>query len=297
MNLKASNFFVFWLIILFCVNNLEFSICHKCHFDKIASSYFCEIIPSSSSSEKKHHDEKTELTSICERFKNLIRIDVYELKSVDENLFQQCRNFYKVWIQNSEIEEIKENLFLKHSRLTYINLSSNKLRTLPEDVFINQKELDFLDLSQNQISCLPSNVFKSLTRLQYLKLEGNKIESLNPKWFENLQSLPYLHLSYNKIQNLPKNVFARLENLENLYLNRNQLTTIHRKLEYISLKNNKINAIDEKLIDNTAVSELFMNGNVCRNQTIEKRDKIKQQLSTCFKNYQPRQESSKQNYK
>jgi len=325
MNLKASNLFVFWLIILFCVNNLEFGFCHKCHFDKIASSYFCEIIPNSSSTEEKHHDGKTdtnigrirfngtlndvthltqsELTPICQRFNNLKRIDVYVLKSLDENLFHQCRNLKEIWITNSEIEEIPENLFFDNPQLTTIRLTGNDLKTLPENIFINQKALVRLHLEWNQISCLPSNTFKSLTNLLYLHLSGNKIESLNPKWFENLQSLNWLCLDNNLIKDLPKNVFAQLENLNSLKLNGNQLTTIHadsfgnvRNLRRINLQNNKINAIGETFIDNLAFDMLDMSQNVCIDEyfgeTLDVKD-IKEKLRNCFNNYQSREDQSK----
>jgi len=322
MKFKASKIFVFWLIILFCVNNLESAICHKCHFDKIASSYFCAIIPNSSSTEEKHREGKTddnigrirfngtlndvthltqsELTPICQRFNNLKRIDVYDVKSVDENLFQQCRNLKEIWITNSEIEEIPEILFFENPQLTTIRLTGNDLKTLPENIFINQKALVRLHLEWNQISCLPSNIFKALTNLLYLHLSGNKIESLNSKWFENLQSLNWLCLYNNLIKDLPKNVFAQLENLNSLKLNGNQLLTIHadsfgnvRNLRRINLQNNKINAIDEIFINNLAFDMLDMSQNVCVDEYFGVAYKIKEKLRNCFNNYHSHEDRSK----
>jgi len=322
-------FNIFWLILLFCVINLEYADCYKCEFENDWEDYYCNIKPDSNSIEEKHIDRKTddnvkriyfngtvngvshvtqsELSPICRRFENLEYIDVYDVKSVDENLFQQCRNLKIVSIIKSEIEEIPENLFVEQPQLTSINLRVNKLRTLPENVFTNQKELEYLYLNDNQISCLPSNIFKSLKKLRRLDLYRNKIQSLNPKWFETLQSITFLFLSDNKINDLPKDVFAQLGNLEWINLDDNQLTTIHsdsfgihKYLEYIYLQNNKINAIDENFIDNITVkSSLDMSGNICSNEDIEERDenKVKQKLSTCFKNYRPRQESSKKNHK
>jgi len=324
MNIKASNLFSYWLILLLWLINLEYVIGLKCKFVYYKTYYHCIIIPDSIKIKEKHLDVKTvndvygidfngtlngvshlnksELTPICQRFKNLNKIRVEDIKHVDENSFQQCRKLMYIYITNSKFKEIPENIFIENPQLVIVYLGNNKLRTLPEDIFINQTELEYLFLEQNEISCLPSNIFKSLTKLQWLYLYRNKIQSLNPKWFENLQSLEVLDLSDNEIQDLPKNVFSRLENLVGLELNGNQLKTIHsdsfgihRKLNYIYLTNNKINAIDEKLIDNTAVKELDMRKNVCSKQNITVRNKVKEKLSNCFSIYQQRQDQSKQN--
>jgi len=303
MDFGASKFNIFWLILLFGVINLEFAVCYKCEFKDVISYgyYACNIIPDSSIIEEKHvngkiddniegitfygtvngvsHITQSEL-AFCQRFKNLYKIFVYDVKSVDKNLFHQCRNLYEIWITNSEIEEISEKLFYEQPQLTEIRLNENKLRTLPEDVFTNQKELLYLHLFSNQISCLPSNIFKSLTKLTDLTLFRNNI------------------------QELPKNIFVRLENLRELNLHGNQLTTIHadsfgihKRLFRVDLNANKINAIDEKLIEDTTVKSILMYANVCSKEIIEGRNKIKEKLSTCFKNYRPREEQSNQNLK
>jgi len=302
MDFGASKFNIFWLILLFGVINLEYADCYKCEFkDVISYGYQCNIIPDSSHIEEKYLDGNTDdgvkriifngtvngvshITqselAFCQRFKNLWEIFVYDVKSVDENLFHQCRNLNEIWITNSEIEEISEKLFFEYPQLYIIYLEHNKLRTLPEDVFTNQKELLQLYLNDNQISCLPSNIFKSPTKI----------------W--------HLDLNRNKIQELPKNIFVRLENLRELILYGNQLTTIHadsfgihKRLFRVDLSTNKINAIDEKFIEDTGVKSILMYENVCSKEVIEGINKIKEKLSTCFKNYRPREEQSNQNHK
>jgi len=144
METKDSKFLVFWLILLFCVIKLEFGNCYKCDFEDFYSSYICNTIPDSSSIEEKHLEGKTddnvrtiyfngtrngishlthsELTPICQRFKNVLEIRIYDIKSVDENLFQGCENLTTAWITDSEIEEIPEKLFFEQPQLTSINL-------------------------------------------------------------------------------------------------------------------------------------------------------------------------------
>jgi len=317
MNIRASKFCVFGLILLIFVVNLELAVGLKCEFEYSGNSYLCNVIPDSSSIEENHFYGNTdddvgkirfngtikESTPFCQRFENVTKIDVFEKKSVDESMFQQCRYLKEAGISFTDIEEIPEDLYAEHYQLTHIYLGRNKLRTLPENVFSNQEELNKLYLDQNQISCLPPNIFKSLTRLQILTLSENKIQSLNPKWFESLQSLAELNLDFNEIQDLPRNVFAQLDWLEWLYLEGNQLTTIysdsfqiHRNLKLIDLTNNRINAIDEKFIDNVEVEWIDMRGNICNNEEIRERYYIDEKLRNCFNNYQSRQGSSKQNH-
>ncbi|KAL7012718.1 hypothetical protein ACKWTF_015001 [Chironomus riparius] len=300
-------FFAFLLTFLLCVVNLKYAACLKCQFDY-----------DSRSMEEKHDYGKTDenvkiievegfnkkdltqldltdLSPFCQRFENATFVWIRELKSVNENLIQQCTNLKNIWIEGLEMEEIPENLFSFNSNLFGINLKSGKLRTLPENVFSKQNELEILNLDNNQISCLPPNIFMPLTELSNLYLSNNKIHALNPKWFESLQSLEIFGLYNNEIQDLPKNAFASLSSLKELHLDSNQLTTIHsdsfgihKNLQIINLQNNKINAIDERIINKTAVEWLDMLGNVCSRENIHERNKIKQELINCFSSYRRR---------
>lgn len=327
MNNRASKFYGLKLILVVVVVNLEIGDCYKCNFAyHWRSGYNCNITPDSRGIEEKHYKNNTnhdvsgiyfngdlngvshltnsELAPICRKFENLKTIYVNDVGSVDDKLFQGCKNLKNISISNSEITDMSEKLFLEQPELTSIFINEIKISSLPENIFMNQKELQHLFLEQNQISCLPPNIFKSLTMLSYLDLSENKIESLNPIWFENIESLTELYLNGNKIRDLPQIVFAYLDKLETLSLRDNQLTTIHsdsfgthRSLHYVILRNNKINAIDKKVIDNVEVSKLDMSRNVCCNEQINCREELTRKLSNCFKNIQPRQDSSKQNHK
>ncbi|XP_070504112.1 serine protease gd-like, partial [Chironomus tepperi] len=72
----------------------------------------------------------------------------------------------------------------------------------------------------------------------------------------------------------------------------NKLTTIdaasfgvHKKLKEIHLQSNRINQIDEKLIDNTAVTVIGLEDNICSNENLFGIENIKAGLKTCFENY------------
>lgn len=277
------------------ISNSTITSAFKCHFEL---SWSCTVTPDSSSIPETHlynktdsyidqlkfngtytgipHPTQSELTPFCRRFQNLDDIRINSVKSLDVNLFQNCQKVDKIWIEETDLEE------------------------LPEDIFKYLKKLVWLYLDRNQISNMPSNIFKSLINLIVLDLSSNQIQELNPKWFESFRSLTNLWLSDNKIQELPKSVFARMRKLQDLDLNRNQLTVIHSssfgflgRMNRISLRDNKVNEIDEKVIDYTAVKWIDMNGNVCGNETFEVRKELKEELRSCFGNYQPRENSSK----
>lgn len=315
-------FCALWSIIFLSVVDLNLTFGFKCDFDDYYPDYLCHVKPDSSIIKEKHLNRNTdadvrhisyesnlndhqmltqsEITPICQRFKNLTLISVGKVKSVDEDLLSECKDLKEFEISYSEIEEIPENLFFDHPDMIEISIARNSLKILLENLFINQIELNVLRIRGNQISCLPSNIFKSLVKLHRLYLDGNNLKTINPKWFERLEFLKLLDLSENVIQDLPENVFAPLTNLVELELSNNQLTTIHsdlfgihKQLWKMHFINNKINAFDIKVTNKTNLSKLSMTGNVCSDEYINKKEDFNQELYICIKNYKPRRKQSK----
>ncbi|XP_070501791.1 serine protease gd-like [Chironomus tepperi] len=58
-----------------------------------------------------------------------------------------------------------------------------------------------------------------------------------------------------------------------------------KNLVTVGLQSNKINQIDEKFIDNTAIKWMDMIDNICSNELLEGIESIKVGLRTCFENY------------
>lgn len=113
--------------------------------------------------------------------------------------------------------------------------------------------------------------------------------------FNGLQKLKGLSFFDNNLLELPSNIFLPLVNLEILGVSNQQLTVIHadsfglhRNLTSIALQGNQINSIDERILDKTAVTKLFMDQNQCSSVDSFSRDQIRQNLRQCFYNYQPR---------
>ena len=126
---------------------------------------------------------------------------------------------------------------------------------------------------------------------------------INPRWFETLVNLESLYLDDNQISDIPKNAFAALKNLNELWISSNSIKVIHSdsfsqhpKLASVYLMYNRINAIDEKFIDNIGIKNLqFTNTKCAQKQFVpesEDKSKLKEVLKTCFENYEPRVETA-----
>lgn len=320
MLLKSTKDIFLCLIVL---SNLSILLAFKCKFSNHnyegdSSLYTCEIIPDSKNEPETHMLNKTDadvfgvvidgithLTSaefpFCERFENIQKVKIFKVKSINVNFLQKCVDLTTICVINGNIEELPEDLFSENIKLTLIELSSNNLKELPENIFLNLNNLTALTISSGGLLHLPPNIFKPLQNLHTLMLNYNKFKSLNPAWFEKLQNLHFLILNFNKISDLPKDVFKPLTKLQYLWLWANELTVIHSdsfgiqpNLHNIDLKQNKINEIDNKLIDNVAVVNLDMEiYNVCFDGKITSKSDIKKKLKKCFENYKPRKEPSK----
>jgi len=134
-------------------------------------------------------------------------------------------------------------------------------------------------------------------------LRGSNLKII-PLLFVSMTDIKALDLSLNKISDLPKNMFSFLVNLEELNLRSNKLTVIHAdsfgihpRLRKINLYKNNIHAIDEKFIDNTKVTTIDMNRNVCSQDRMQDnydhwleisnhKSNIREVLRTCFENYE-----------
>jgi len=210
---------------------------------------------------------------------------------------EKFKNLKKILISRKDVEEIEANTLDDCLNLTDFTFIDNKLREIPENLFIKNSKLEILNLWNNQIQFIPADSFKSLKKLEHLSLSRNNLKSLNPEWFKNLENLKQFSADGNEILELPKDIFKPLKNLIGLHLYNNSLTVIHSdsfslpsKLQELSLNQNKIKAIDRKLLDDSNISKVSMHPNVCSNSNMEFREETLMGLKRCFDNYQPRDE-------
>ncbi|KAL7013097.1 hypothetical protein ACKWTF_015191 [Chironomus riparius] len=246
-------------------------------------------------------------------------LDGNRLREVPENFLTGNSKLTLLWMFNNHLTTLPEDLFLNQLELDYLSLDDNQINFLPSGIFrslakltvlnlydnnfrsinpkwfVNLQNLNKLALDLNQITELPSKCFSALKNLEKLWLFHNKIQTLNSDSFNGLQNLKTLNLRNNEISDLPAGVFTQLINLQYLYLQSNKLTTIdsdsfgiHNQLTVVWLQDNLISSIDEKFIDNTAVSNLNMTNNICSQYASQSRPKVKNYFMNCFANYQPR---------
>jgi Leucine-rich repeat (LRR) protein len=285
------------------------------------SSIFCQKFPNL----EVIRIDNAEVESIDEdslsNCKNLEHLLLYgnKIREIPENLLIRSSKLTLLWIRNSQLTTLSKNLFSNQKELETLDLNSNQINFLPSNIFdpllnlesfyldnnklqsidpkwfVRLQNLKWLRLDGNQITEIPSKCFENLRNLEKLWIYDNKIKTLNSDSFHGLQNLKLLSLYNNLISDLSVGVFPQLKNLELLSLKDNNLTTIHsdsfgihNKLTKINLQDNKINAIDEKFINNAPISILNMTNNICSNSMMLTKNEIKQNLKNCFDNYQPR---------
>lgn len=133
---------------------------------------------------------------------SLVELELPELSSVPEGLFDGLVSLETISFNSGDIEEIPEKLFHGLSSIKEIGFGYNKFTTLSENTFDGLVTLESIRLSENELSSLPASIFDGLVNLDYLNLRDN-----------NLVELPY-------------GIFSGLVALEDLYLKDNMLTCV-----------------------------------------------------------------------
>lgn len=233
----------------------------------------------------------------CRKFKNIKSFSTFSsTDNYDEDSLENCSELKHLKISFTKTKSLPERLLHNNPKILTIEMHWNeKLTEIPEQFFWRQVDLVFLSLGNNGLEFLPRKVFSQNKKLEILNLEHNNLNTLNSMLFKNLNNLKKLNLNFNGIDELPADIFKHLSNLEELALWANPITVLHSDsfgshphLKKININSNNIKAIDEKIIDNSAVEDLDSSGNSCISAKFSRRDEIKPGLAKCFQNYRPR---------
>ncbi|XP_070504815.1 uncharacterized protein [Chironomus tepperi] len=237
-----------------------------------------------------------EFSSIfCTKFPNLeaIKFENVKINEIDAESLQGCENLMLFHLKNNDIHEIPENLFSENQKLVDIMITSNQVTSLEQDTFEMQENLKILNLKNNKINSLPDKIFVALSNLETLVLDNNQLADLNPRWFKELENLSQLSIGSNRITDLPEGVFGNLINLVGLNLESNSLTVIQSSsfpdntiIKYINLKSNKIDSIDRNFVDNSKLTAILMENNICCKVRITDMKLVNAKLATCYDNYE-----------
>lgn len=230
---------------------------------------------------------------ICDRFKNVEKLFIQTgLEKIDAKALKSCKNLQHLNLFFNKIREISEDAFVENTELNFVDISGNQLTILPKKLFRNQDEsLQTLLLQGNPNLLLSSEFFKPLSNLTSLSLS-----TYHPGWFNSLENLEELYLGPSRTLELPKNLFSSLKNLKLLSLIEKELTTLHAdsfgelpNLSRLWLKNNRIEAIDEKIFKQTGITDVNLEGNSCADDRfIGDKSDIMIKLRKCFDNYRNR---------
>lgn len=121
--------------------------------------------------------------------------------------------------------------------------------------------------------------FERMTHLRDLRLDRNEIEIIFSDTFWDLRNLVWLSMSGNKIKSLTEGLTLRMPNLLWLTANDNEIEVCkekyfrrNRKIEMISLRNNKLNDVKMNFRKFPRISYVDMRLNPCVNNIASKKE-------------------------
>lgn len=138
-------------------------------------------------------------------------------------------------------------------------------------VFNGWSKVNSVVLQGHSLNTLKANTFNGLDSLVNLFLSDNEIRTISQNAFMGLKKLVFLQLNGNHIKEIEAGTFDDLINLESLALYGNALKTLaldhlrnNRKLLKIGMLNNRLQVIDNRLIDNIPRVDLIrLKNNIC----------------------------------
>lgn len=151
------------------------------------------------------------------------------------------------------------------TRLQNLLCPQNLLKELPSAIGRLESLQKFV-LSSNQLRALPAELSR-LGKLKFLHLDGNQLGPRLPDVFGGALagSLEELHLGSNALEELAPSL-GTMRELVRLTLDRNLLRSLEglgglTKLRYLDAGENKIVGVPSDLLQQTSLSELWLQGN------------------------------------
>ncbi|EEC17274.1 leucine-rich repeat (LRR) protein, partial [Ixodes scapularis] len=177
-------------------------------------------------------------------------LEVLELSSTLGQRFfplELIRHMKKVrWLQldHNQMLNLTDSYLQGLPSLIHFDLEGNRIGHITPGFFkdkIHQK-LNRIVLAHNELVAVETATFRKLSRLANVVLLGNRIRMLRTRSFEDLPRLHTVVLSRNRIEIIESEAFYNVPRLSNLLLQNNNLTVF---------------SLD--CLNNSGVSNLFMN--------------------------------------
>lgn len=186
-------------------------------------------------------------------FKHLQHLEVLDLSS---NQISQIDgyitipNLWKLNISNNDL--IHMPTFQEGNNIQLLSASNNVIHNITYDITGSLHSMIYLTLDHNHIQEVPRKVFQNCSYLRYINLAHNNISSIDWGAFSLKLTYPTrlkaIDLSYNKITDV-RYLFFYLPELVQLHLENNFITKLDkyvfpRKIQWITLMNNRIKTIE-----------------------------------------------------
>lgn len=217
---------------------------------------------------------------------NRLDLSNNQIDFITNETFKNMTSLRYLLLRSNRIVSIQDGAFYDVRKLTYISMTGNPITNV-DGLFVKNNVLSFIELTNCSIKTFPKGL-PLITRFLYLN--QNNISSITRKEIERVESLVNLILSENQIKTIEKTAFTVLNSLmelwidfnllseiplvpvntKRLHLDNNEITHIQKddfpfgsKLETLSIKSNKISAINQDTFGNLInLNKLYLGGNI-----------------------------------
>ncbi|RZC33969.1 leucine-rich repeat-containing protein 15-like, partial [Asbolus verrucosus] len=176
-----------------------------------------------------------------------------------EEPFVNLHNLQHLTVENTYFNELNAHTFQRLNALKELNLFNNSIRSIERDTFKFLENLEVLKLSQNYLKSVYDVPVCELPKLKHFHLDHNQIQILEKSYFFCFHKSDSFGIHLNKqkyeVTSTKSKFFRQMNstlNLITLDLSYNNINKIEIfdwafKLKHISLENNKLTTITDKL--------------------------------------------------
>ncbi|XP_078502994.1 nephrocan-like [Lissotriton helveticus] len=191
----------------------------------------------------------------------ILKLERNQVKHIRLREMKHLENLTDLVVSDNQISSFDGALL--SSNLTTLDLSRNQLKSVPHRL---PSKLQKLDLSNNQIQRVTLQDFQSLPDLKHLFLDNNAVIFFEDRALQRSAHLTNLALEQNLLTTIPMRLpdtLARLDLKGNYIEEIEEQELKHLKqLQVLNLRNNKISALDRKVLECLPrLRHLYLDGN------------------------------------
>ncbi|NXS57001.1 NEPN protein, partial [Brachypteracias leptosomus] len=192
-----------------------------------------------------------------------LKLEKNQLKTVRLRDMKHLENLSELFLSENQLTSIDGVQLLPN--LTTLELSKNQLHTIPLRL---PSRLQKLDCSNNLIQRVTAQNFQGLQDLKHLFLDNNAVSVVEAGALQQCAQLSNLALEQNLLISIPLRQ-VNLNTLARLDLKGNDIEDVGeqelkdlKQLQVLNLRNNKISALDRKVLEYLPrLRHLYLDGN------------------------------------